>query len=308
VVLAAGLCLGQGQPAPPKDELRISASVDRVVLPVTVVDGRDRIVANLTKDNFRIYDEGRLEAIHDFSQRDIPLTVGLVVDSSTSMRPKREHAILAALSFVRLSNPEDEAFVVNFNERVSFGLRQPFSADPDQLRAAFLKVPCEGRTALYDAVVAATEHLALGTRDKKALILVSDGGDNSSRHDLRQALEAIQRSEAIVYTIGLYDDQDPERNPGVLRQLARASGGEAFFPQRSTELPDILAHIAELLRSQYTITFAPVNDGRDDRYRHVRVIATPLGRRHQLVRGLVVRTRAGYYAPKIENVAEGAGR
>ena len=156
--------------------------------------------------------------------------------------------------------------------------------------------------------MAATEHLALGTRDKKALILVSDGGDNSSRHDLRQALEAIQRSEAIVYTIGLYDDQDPERNPGVLRQLARASGGEAFFPQRSTELPDILAHIAELLRSQYTITFAPVNDGRDDRYRHVRVIATPLGRRHQLVRGLVVRTRAGYYAPKIENVAEGAGR
>ncbi len=240
IVLAAGLGLAQVEPAPPEGAFRISADVERVVLPVTVVDHRDRVVPDLTKDCFRIYDQGRSQAVHDFFYRDIPLTVGLVMDSSTSMMPKRATAILAALSFVRLSNPEDQTFVVNFNEKASFGLPEAFSADPSRLGEAFLKLPCLGQTALYDAVLAATEHLSGGTRDKKALIVVSDGGDNVSRHRLRETMEALQRSEAIVYTIGLYDPDDPDRNPGVLKQLARPTGGEAFFPdspQRSARHP-----------------------------------------------------------------------
>jgi VWFA-related protein len=304
IILAAGLGLAQVEPAPPEGAFRISTDVDRVVLPVTVADRQARVVPNLAKDSFRIYDEGRREDIHDFFYRDIPLTVGLVIDSSTSMGPKRESAILAALSFVRLSNPEDQAFVVSFNDKVSFGLPTPFSADPEQLGEAFLKLPCQGRTALYDAVVAATDHLSGGTRDKKALIVVSDGGDNVSRHRLRQTMEALQRSEAIVYTIGLYEPEDPDRNPGVLKQLARPTGGEAFFPQSPRELPGILAHIAKVLRSQYTLTYAPAAEDRDGRYHRIQVIATEPGSG----RRLAVRTRAGYYAPTPDRAAAGASQ
>jgi len=293
ILLAAGLGLAQVESAPSEGAFRISADVERVILPVTVVDRQDRTVPNLTKESFRVYDDGRLQAVHDFFHRDIPLTVGLVMDSSTSMFPKRASAILAALSFVRLSNPEDQAFVVNFNEKVSFGLSEKFSADPERLRDAFLKLPCQGKTALYDAVVAATEHLSLGTRDKKALIVVSDGGDNASRHRLREAMEALQRSEAIVYTIGLYDTDDPDRNPAVLKQLARPTGGEAFFPENPQDLPGILAHVASVLRSQYTIIYEPAAEAHDGRFHHIRVVATEPATGHRLE----VRTRAGYQAP-----------
>jgi VWFA-related protein len=303
IILAAGLGLAQVEPAPPEGAFRISADVDRVVLPVTVVDHRDRVVPNLTKDCFRIYDEGRPQAVHDFFYRDIPLTVGLVMDSSTSMMPKRGTAILAALNFVRLSNPEDQAFVVNFNEKVSFGLPEAFSADPSRLGEAFLKLPCQGKTALYDAVLAATERLSGGTRDKKALIVVSDGGDNASRHRLQETVEALRHSEAIVYTIGLFDSDDPDRNPAVLKHLARPSGGEAFFPETPADLPAILAHVAKVLRSQYTITYAPAAEDHDGRYHRIRVIASaPDGRR------LAVRTRAGYYAPAPTRATTGASQ
>ncbi len=304
MILAAGLGLAQVEPAPSEGVFRISADVERVVLPVTVVDRQDRIVPNLTKDAFQVYDDGRLQAVHDFFHRDIPLTVGLVMDSSTSMRPKRASAILAALSFVRLSNPEDQAFVVNFNEKVSFGLSETFSANPDRLGDAFLKLPCQGKTALYDAVVAATEHLSGGTRDKKALIVVSDGGDNASRHRLREAMDALQRSEAIVYTIGLYDADDPDRNPAVLKQLARPTGGEAFFPESPNDLPDILAHVARVLRSQYTITYAPPAEAHDGRYHHIRVTATEPASGHRLA----VRTRAGYQAPAPARASTGGNQ
>jgi Ca-activated chloride channel homolog len=303
IVLAAGLGLAQVASAPPAGAFRISADVERVVLPVTVVDRRDRIVPNLTRESFRVYDDGRLQAVHDFFYRDIPLTIGLVMDSSTSMLPKRASAILAALSFVRLSNPDDQAFVVNFNEKVSFGLSEKFSADPEQLGDAFLRLPCQGKTALYDAVVAAAERLSGGTRDKKALIVVSDGGDNASRHRLRDAMEALQRSEAIVYTIGLYDTDDQDRNPAVLKQLALPTGGEAFFPDSPRDLPGILARVARVLRSQYTITYEPA-EAHDGRYHHIRVIATEpaSGRR------LAVRTRAGYQAPAPARASTGGSQ
>lgn len=304
IVLAAGLGFAQVEPAPSEGEFRISADVERVVLPVTVLDRQDRIVPNLTRDCFRVYDDGRLQAVHDFFYRDVPLTVGLVMDSSTSMLPKRTSAIVAAQSFVRLSNPEDQAFVVNFNERVSFGLSESFSADPERLGNAFLKLPCQGKTALYDAVVAATEHLSGGNRDKKALIVVSDGGDNASRHRLRETMEALQRTQAIVYTIGLYDLDDPDRNPGVLKQLARPTGGEAFFPESPRDLPDILARIARVLRSQYTITYEPGAQAHDGRFHRIRVIATePRSGRH-----LEVRTRAGYQAPAPARASTGGNQ
>ena len=300
VLLAAGLCVpatpcfSQVDSALPQGEFRISTNVDRVVLPVTVVRRGDKVVANLTKESFRVFEDGRPQEIRGFFYRDIPLTVGLVMDSSSSMAPKRSTAILAALHFLQLSNPQDEAFVVDFNEKVRFGLPQsaPFSANPEELRAALMGLPCQGRTALYDAVVAAAEHLSRGTREKKALIVVSDGGDNASRHRLEETIEAVERSNAIVFAIGVFDPDDEDRNPKVLKQLARPTGGEAFFPQDPRELPGILAHIAQVLRSQYTITFAPASNAEDGGFHRVQVIATEPGG----TRRLPLRTRAGYYA------------
>ncbi len=302
VVFAAGLCAAQVNTPAGAKEYTISADVDRVVLPATVLDRKNRVVADLTKNDFRVFDDGRLQEIRDFSYRDLPLTVGLIVDNSSSMGPKRSSAILAALNFVRLSNPADEVFVVDFNEKVTFGLARPFSADPQQLGEALVKLPCAGRTALYDAVMAATEHLSHGSRDKKALIIISDGGDNASSHRLRQAIEAIGRSQAIVYAIGLFDADDPDRNPAVLKQLARPTGGEVFFPESPRELPAILAHVARTLRSQYTLTYAPANEKHDGRYHRVRVIAASPGQSGEFK----VRSRTGYYAPAANRTARGA--
>jgi VWFA-related protein len=266
--------------------------VDRVVLPVSVADHSGQLVPDLPQNDFRVYDNGRLQQIRDFAYRDIPVTVGLVMDSSSSMGPKRATAIVAALSFVRQSNPQDQIFVVDFNGKVSFSLPMLFSSDAQRLREALLGLPCEGRTALYDAIATAAQRLSEGSRDKRALIVVSDGGDNASRRTFKQTLEVVQHSNAIVYTIGLFDANDPDRNPGVLKKLARYTGGEAFFPDHQQELPGILEHVAKVLRSQYTIVYAPTGENHDGSYHHIRVTVSAAGHRR-----LAVRTRAGYYAP-----------
>lgn len=279
-------------PAPPQvtpGEYRLSADVNQVVLPVTVVDHKGRLVIGLGADQFRVYQDGRPQQIRYFSQRDIPVSVGLVIDHSVSMTPKQADTVEAALRFVRLSNPGDEAFVVNFNENVSFGLSEAFSSNSQELREALLNRPCMGRTALYDAVIAALEHVAKGTRDKKALIVVSDGGDNASRHSLQDALEQAQRSGVLIYTVGLFDEAGVDQRPGVLKKLARLTGGEVFLPSSSEDLASICSQIARDLRNQYTLAYTP--DGADGRYHRIQVIAVNQGRK------LAARTRAGYWAP-----------
>ena len=301
-IVVAGLCWAADSPARPGEpapdatgEYRIRANVDRVVLPVTLVDRKGGLVAGLAQADFAVYEDGRPQHIRSFFYRDTPVTVGLVVDGSSSMESKRGNAMLAALHFLKLSNPADELFVVNFNEKVSFGLPEsaPFTGDPVSLRDALLAFPSRGRTALYDAVAAALRRLAGGSRDKKALVVVSDGGDNASKRTFRQLLDAVQRSEAIVYTIGLLDEEAPDHDLRVLKKLARSTGGEVFLPRTAAELPAICAHIAGVLRSQYTIGYAPANENHDGAYRRIEVVATAPGSS----RRLVVRTRSGYYAP-----------
>jgi Ca-activated chloride channel family protein len=308
-MLVAGLCAAADSPArlePPTPEsageYRIRTNVDRVVLPVTVVDRKGELVPGLAQQDFAVYEDGRPQHIRSFFYRDVPVTVGLVIDGSSSMLPKRGNAILAALHFLRLSNPADEVFLVSFNEKVYFGLPEatPFSGDPSRLREALLAFPSRGRTALYDGVAAALRHLARGSRDKKALVVVSDGGDNASISSFRQLLDAVQRSDAIVYTIALLDERDSNRNIGVLKKLARSTGGEAFLPLTAAELPGICEHVAGVLRSQYTVGYAPANENHDGAYRRIEVVATAPGSG----RKLVVRTRSGYYAPLDEPAAK----
>jgi VWFA-related protein len=222
------------------------------------------------------------------------VTIGIVVDSSGSMKEMRNDTVVAALHFVRLSNPDDEVFVVNFNENISFGLPEgePFTTNAAQLRDALLSHPCTGKTALYDALAAALERLSQGSRDKKALILVSDGGDNASGRSFQAVLEMAQKSNAIVYPIGLFNESDHDRNPGVLKKLARATGGEAYLPREAKELGGIAEHIAKDLRKQYTLAYVPSIEAAGGVYRRIQVTAAAQGHSR-----LTVRTRPGYFAP-----------
>jgi VWFA-related protein len=289
------------QEAPPSelrevDPYKISVSVDSVVLHATVQNHKGTPLSGLGKDDFQVYEDGALQQIEYYSHEDIPVTVGLVVDNSGSMRPKRPEVIAAAMAFARSSNPQDQMFVVNFNEHLSFGLPadMPFTDQAAQLEVALSRIAADGETALYDAVAAALDHLKKGNRDKKVLIVVSDGGDNASKHTLDQVLAMAGRSDAIIYTIDIYVEEDPERNPNALRRLAKATGGEAFLVESLSEVVPICERIAHDIRSQYTLAYAPSNRKQDGTYRGIQVKAAAPGHGR-----LSVRTRAGYYAPSI---------
>jgi Ca-activated chloride channel homolog len=275
-----------------QDIIRIN--VELAVLHATVLDRKRRPVAGLGQANFQIYEDGVLQEIESFSHEDIPVTVGLVIDNSGSMRPKRTEVSAAALAFAHSSNPKDQLFLVNFNEHVSFGLpaNRPFTDDIAQLEIALSTLTANGKTALYDAVAAALAHLKQSKLDKQVLIVISDGADNASRYDAAQVLTTAKQSEAIIYTIGIYEQDDPDRNPGALKQLAKATGGEAFLPTSVKDVTAICERIARDIRSQYTITYTPTNIKYDGKYRSIQVKAEAPGR----IR-LFVRTRAGYYAP-----------
>ncbi|MFN0167322.1 MAG: VWA domain-containing protein, partial [Bryobacteraceae bacterium] len=203
----------------------ISVNVNLVVLHATVRDRKGLIVSDLREQEFEVYEDGVRQTLTLFRHEDIPVTVGLVVDHSGSMGPKLADVIAAARTFVQSSNPDDEVFVVNFNENVTLGLPEGvrFTNRSDELERAIAQTRTTGKTALYDAIVRASERLQTGGRDKKVMIVISDGGDNASTHSLAQVLKIVGQSSALVYTIGIFDEEDPDRNPGVLNRLARAT-------------------------------------------------------------------------------------
>jgi VWFA-related protein len=265
-----------------------------VVLHATVLDHKNVLVSGLDKQNFQIFEDGVPQQIKYFRHEDIPVTVGLVIDNSGSMAPKRSDVIAAALAFARSSNPKDQIFVVNFNDKVSFALpeKTPFTDNVAQLEVALSTVAAIGQTALYDAVDVALNHLSKGDRDKKVLIIVSDGGDNASKHKLESILAMAKRSDAIIYSIGIYDEQDDDRNPGVLRRFAEETGGAIFLPESLKDVVPICERIAKDIRNQYTLAYVPSNKSQDGKYRIVQVKAEAPGRGR-----LSVRTRLGYFAP-----------
>jgi Ca-activated chloride channel homolog len=276
------------------DQDAVRLNVDLVVLHTTVQSSKRAFVSGLRKEDFHVYEDGVLQQIDSFSHEDIPVTVGLVIDNSGSMRPKRVEVIAAALAFARSSNANDQIFVVNFNENVSFGLpaNMTFTDRVDQLEVALSRIATNGRTALYDAVASALGHLKKGNRDKKVLIVISDGADNASRHSLAQIITILKETETIIYTIALFDEGDPDQDPRPLKQLARVTGGEAFLPESVKEVVPICERIARDIRNQYTITYSPTNTKYDGSYRVIQVKAVTHGRG-----ALTVRTRAGYTAP-----------
>ena len=282
----------------------IRTSVDLVVLRATVRDGKGAPVAGLGKEDFQVFEDKIPQQIESFSHEDVPVTVGLVIDNSGSMRSKRSEVIDAALAFARSSNPEDQVFVVNFNEHVLMGLpgNVPFTGNQQQLETALSKNKADGLTALYDAVAVALEQLKKGKWDKKVLILISDGGDNASKHKLAEILSMVNQSSAIIYAMGIFDANDDDRNPRVLKQLARLSGGESFFPESLEEILPVCQQIAHDIRNQYTISYEPANRKPDGTYRAIEVKARKTSSRGRLT----VSTRAGYSAPLSPTSASGA--
>jgi Ca-activated chloride channel homolog len=276
----------------PEDrEFTLHTSAQLVVLNAGVQNGVGANVKGLKAQNFQVFEDGQLQNIKQFAAEDRPVTLGIVVDASGSMRTRQAEVVTAALSFVGASNPADEIFVVNFNDRAFTGLppETAFSSDPRELRDALLGRRPEGRTALYDALVLATEHLASGKWENKALLVISDGGDNSSQHSQAQAIQAIQTSGAAVYTIGLFDPEEPEHNLGTLRRFSKISGGESFAPMDIGEIKSLCIRIAEDIRASYTIAYTPPQPEQHIAPRKVRLVASA-----PEVGKLKVRTRTSY--------------
>jgi len=274
----------------PQQDFTIRTTSRLVLLDVSVKDLEGGFVSGLTKDNFKVLENGKPQDITQFANADIPVTVGLVVDESGSMRSKKPHVVTAALAFIQASNPQDEIFVINFNERARRGLPDlvPFTDNLNMLRAALWNGLPEGRTALYDALEMALHQLDMGRRDKKTLVLISDGGDNISQHKLPDVMHDVLTSAATIYTIGIFDDDDPDKNPGVLKQLANVSGGSTYFPKELDEIAPICRQIAKDIRTRYTIGYIPTADNGKPQ-RHVKVIASAPTRAK-----LIVRTRSSY--------------
>ena len=266
-------------------------SSELVVLPVVVTDKQGKLVSDLTTDRFAVFDNGRRVPIDFFTNEDTPVTIGLVVDASGSMRSKIGEVVAATLAFAKSSNPNDELFAVRFNDDVRHAVADaPFllASDVTRLEAAMTSVRPDGRTALYDGIMTALDHLSQGTRARKALIVISDGGDNASTAQLDDVLKRARDSNAAIYTVGIYDESDIDRNPRVLKALAQTTGGERYLPHSPSELLRTCNLIAREIRSGYTIGYVPPDH--DGAYHHVRVVVDVQQRK------LNVRTRPGYFA------------
>jgi Ca-activated chloride channel family protein len=277
-------------PAPTQSAFKISENVNLVLLDVSVKDKQGGYVSGLPKEAFTVLEDGKPQQITQFADNDIPVTTGLVVDNSGSMTPKKPDVMMAALVFIQSSNPLDEWFVINFNDKVWRGLPPliPFTDDIKLLRAALAKTEPAGRTALYDAILAGLRQLEMGRRDKKTLVVLSDGGDNASAHSLDEVREAVLRSPATIYTVGLFDEFDKEKNPDVLQKLAHISGGVCYLPKKITNVIDVCRQIAKDIRTRYTIGYVPQQLNRTG-IRHIKVEVKAPGNKK-----LIARTRTSY--------------
>lgn len=245
----------------------------------------------MPRDAFVVREDGRPQPIHFFENEDTPVTVGLVIDSSGSRQARRDSVIAAGMAFAGSSHPADELFTLNFNERVWPGLPpgQPFTTDHDELRKALDRSTARGQTALFDAIAMGLRRLDEGHRSRKVLVVMSDGADNASSTRFDEVLDAALRKDVVIYTVGIYDRHDREAKPDLLRQLADATGGEAFFPRTLGEVRPLLERVARDIRSGYTVGYVPPAGSDGPRRRRVSVdVRSPDGRK------LAVRARSAY--------------
>ena len=272
-----------------------------MVLHVTVADDHGQFVFDLKEGNFRVFEQSVEQKISVFSRDDIPVTMGLVIDNSGSMREKRAQVNAAAMTFVRTSNPQDEAFVVNFNDEYYLDTDGDFTNDQSNLNEALSRIDTRGSTALYDAVIGSLAHLKKGHKDKRVLLLITDGDDDASQKTFEDTIKAAEESNAEIYTIGVFSEDDMKNDrrmvrhsKKVLTDLATATGGQAYFPDSLDQVTPICEQVAKEIRNQYTLGYYPTNEALDGTFRPVLVKVIPPNGRGKVL----VRTRTGYFAPK----------
>jgi len=279
----------------------IKSRVDMVVLHTTVTDDKGQFISNLKKDNFRVYEDKVAQKISIFQRQDIPVTMGLVIDNSGSMREKRAQVHAAAVAFVRTSNPQDEVFVVNFNEGYHLDLNEDFTSDPKELDQALGRIDSRGSTALYDAVIGSLDHVKKGHKDKRVLLVITDGDDDASKMSFEYTIKAAEGSDAAIYAIGLFSGDDRKNEKKMVRhsrkiliELAEATGGMAYFPDDLDQVTPVCEQVAHDIRNQYTLGYYPTNTAKDGTFRTVHVQLLPPHKYGKVN----VRTRTGYYAQK----------
>ena len=272
---------------------KLNVDVDLVEVHVSVTDDKDRPVGNLSEQNFKLFEDRVEQDISVFKQEDIPVSLGLVIDNSRSIEPRKQRLDAAALSFVQKGNPQDETFVIHFDDKAR--LTQDFTASISQLEGALANVHPFGQTAIYDALIMALNHMETAQYPKKAVLLITDGIDNSSKHSLEEAVEAVKMSRVAVYTVGLLSASGGEAAEDSLIRISETSGGRAFFPENVEQAQEAMHRVAKDLREQYTLGYFPNNPQRDGSWRSVRVeIIPPVTRSFPRLKA---NYRHGYYGP-----------
>jgi Ca-activated chloride channel homolog len=284
-MLGSALVTAQG-------DARFSVRSELVVLDVAVTNDRGVFVSSLPQDAFRVMEDGRLQSVSFFAEQDAPASIAILIDSSGSMLATRDRIIAGITSLAMSSHADDEFMPLVFNERVTPVLPQdhPFTSDPIELRKALTNnLGVRGRTAFHDALSAALDGLSRGRHERRALIVLSDGGDNASEQTFDEVLEKVQASNVVIYTIALLDPLSLDRNPGALRRLSEVTGGLAFEPKRAAVIDKTFRSIAADIRSRYTLAYEPSGGESEHRVRRVKV------RVHAPGKGdMKVRTRTGY--------------
>ena len=296
MLIAGSVTLLASHSSAPQDRPTFKASSELAVLHVTVRDRGGRYITGLKQDAFTVIDDGKPQTLEMFSADEVPATVGFLIDNSNSMRPNRDRVIASAVAFAGNSHPEDEIFVLTFNETVrhAFGPRVIGEMDPHAFRAAMSEaIVARGMTAIYDGIAAGLSRLERARHTRQVLIAVSDGGDNASKATQDEVLARVHDSDATVYTVALVDPLMRDgSNPGLLRRLARATGGEFYRPGRNEEVSEAFQNIAKDIRNAYTLAYTPTKSANaaPNHRRTVRVYV-----RATDGRALRVRTRDGYF-------------
>jgi Ca-activated chloride channel family protein len=274
--------------------------VNLALVNVTVTDPYSRIVTGLEPDNFRIFEDNIEQEVVNFSSEDVPISIGVILDLSGSMANKLGKAKEAALQFFKTANPQDEFFLVGFNERAQ--LLSPFTHNVEDLQSAMLPASAKGKTALLDAIYLGLNQMHIASNGKRALLIISDGGDNSSRYTEKDIKRIVREADTQLYSIGIFDpfeyrSRTPEElnGPTLLSETTELTGGRVFSVENINELPDIAAKIGAELRNQYILGYRPSNKAHDARWRKIKIkLRIPKG-----LPPLSVYTKTGYYAPNL---------
>jgi len=290
----------------PQKDFKIGVNVDLVVVHTSVVDKNGQFVGGLKKESFKVFEDSVNQNIVSFSQEDVPVSLGIVIDTSGSMRGKFDDVTKAALAFMRASNPNDEVFLVGFNDQVE--LIEDYTNDVDLISDDLNNAVVTGGTALWDAIYLGVQKAQNGSRPKKALIVITDGEDKDSYYKLDEMVSKVQESDVQIYGIGFLNEvpdkglfghwtkTDPEKAHDALQRISDETGAKAFFPKSINDIHAIVSEIAFELRNQYSISYISSNPARDGSWRRIRIALDPpptTGRR--------VRYRTGYFAPKPAN-------